>query len=208
VGHRLNSHRTRHAPTTTTTSPPPPTLTLCSPSRAHTHRFPFIFFSPPTSQVEGAGYFGWLGCCRAMWPLRDQCWWLSLLCGLEKYGVAIVAILMLFIELVLLESILFTGGEQLLPCLCPPAGHRVGGQARTRPLGRGMGHIDSPFATSPQRTLHTTRGLWDNQGKMKGHEGTKLAAPFHSWRGRGQVPPQHGKEMAVGGWRPKLGERT
>jgi len=60
--------------------------------------------------VDGGGFFGWLG-CRASWPCTQQCWYIGLVCGLEKYGVAIVAVVLLLFELSLLEGILVTGAH-------------------------------------------------------------------------------------------------
>ena len=71
--------------------------------------------SPFPTQVEGAGFFGWMGCCRACWPCSQQCWWLGLLCGLEKYGVAIVAVVFLLFQLALMEGVLVSDFIAVVP---------------------------------------------------------------------------------------------
>jgi hypothetical protein len=58
--------------------------------------------------VDGGGFFGWLG-CRSCWPCTQQCWYFGLVCGLEKYGLAIVSVVLLLFELSLMEGIIVTG---------------------------------------------------------------------------------------------------
>lgn len=70
--------------------------------------------SPFPTQVDGGGWFGWMG-CRSTWACTQQCWYIGLLCGLEKYGVAIVAVLLLLFELVLMEGIIVTDFIAVVP---------------------------------------------------------------------------------------------
>ncbi len=55
----------------------------------------------------GAGIFGWLG-CRCSWPCTQQCWYLGISCGLDKFGIAIAAILLLLLELAVLDGVVVT----------------------------------------------------------------------------------------------------